>query len=176
MQEHCLKLVIHFTFITHKWTTIQRYIISVTGSGVKHVINKHRKESFPNKPAFNLGFEFLTAKVTKIYIFCNISPCRQLRVDRRFRGTCKFHLQDQGRNQHEAGSKQRSASADFDFNSSIILCSVLLDVGNPNLSQKKIQRYKESAAWYYWNRLGERTTNVHPAHLQGTVSLYSSYC
>jgi hypothetical protein len=112
-----------------------------------HVINKHRQESFPNKPTFKLGFEFLTAMLMKIYIFCNITPCRQLRVDRRFGGTCRLHLQNQrinqGRNQHEAGSKQRSASVDFDFNSSVILCSVMLGVGNPNHSVKnpRVRRF-----------------------------------
>jgi hypothetical protein len=44
------------------------------------------------------------------FIFWNIMPCSPLKVNRRFGGPCSVHLQgrriSQGRNQHEAGSKQ----------------------------------------------------------------------
>jgi hypothetical protein len=38
-------------------------------------------------------FEVLTAVVMKSTVFCDISPCSQLRVNRNFRGTCHLHLQ-----------------------------------------------------------------------------------
>jgi hypothetical protein len=38
-------------------------------------------------------FEVLTVVVMKSYIFWNTIPCSQLKINRRFRGTCRFLLQ-----------------------------------------------------------------------------------
>jgi hypothetical protein len=54
----------------------------------------------------------------KSFIFWNITPCIPLKVNRRFGGTCRFHLQDrricQTRNQHEAHSKKSLLGLFFD--------------------------------------------------------------
>jgi hypothetical protein len=48
----------------------------------------------------------------KSYIFRDKTPCNPLKINRRFGGTCRLHLQRrrirQATNQHEAGSKQIS--------------------------------------------------------------------
>jgi hypothetical protein len=53
-----------------------------------------------------IRFEILTPVVIKIFIFCNITPCSLLKVNLRFGGICRLHLQDRRiskeRNQHEA--------------------------------------------------------------------------
>jgi hypothetical protein len=53
----------------------------------------------------------LTAVVLKSCIFWDITPCRPLRIIRRFGGTCCLHFQDRRinevRNLYEGGSKQR---------------------------------------------------------------------
>jgi hypothetical protein len=53
-----------------------------------------------------LGFAVLTAVVMKSTIFWNITPCSPLRVNRRFGGTHRLHLQgrkiSQARNQRES--------------------------------------------------------------------------
>jgi hypothetical protein len=45
----------------------------------------------------------------KSFIFWDIKPCSPLKLNRRFGGTCRLHLQgwrvSRGRNQHEPGSK-----------------------------------------------------------------------
>jgi hypothetical protein len=41
----------------------------------------------------SVGFEVLTAVVMKSIIFWNITPCSPLRVNRRFGGTYRLHLQ-----------------------------------------------------------------------------------
>jgi hypothetical protein len=47
----------------------------------------------------------------KSSIFLDITPCNPLKVNRRFGGTCRLHLQErrisQARNQLEADSKQK---------------------------------------------------------------------
>jgi hypothetical protein len=40
-----------------------------------------------------VGFEVLTPVVMESSIFCDITPCNPLKVNRRFRGTCRLHLQ-----------------------------------------------------------------------------------
>jgi hypothetical protein len=40
-----------------------------------------------------VGFEVLTAVVMKSFIFWDVTPCSLLKVDRRFGGTFRFHLQ-----------------------------------------------------------------------------------
>jgi hypothetical protein len=54
----------------------------------------------------NVGFDVLTAVVKKSPVFWNITPCRSLKVNRRFGGTCRLHVQgktiSKARNQHEA--------------------------------------------------------------------------
>jgi hypothetical protein len=46
----------------------------------------------------------------KSSVLCDLTPCNPLKVSRRFRGTCRLHLQrrriSQTRNQRGAGSKQ----------------------------------------------------------------------
>jgi hypothetical protein len=51
-----------------------------------------------------LGFEVLTPVVTKTTTFWDITPCSMMEVNRRFGGTYRLHIQDQGISQ--AGSKQ----------------------------------------------------------------------
>jgi hypothetical protein len=50
-------------------------------------------------------------------IFWVITPCSPLKVSRRFRGTCHFHLQSgrisEVRSQHVAGSKHGSVCCQF---------------------------------------------------------------
>jgi hypothetical protein len=52
-----------------------------------------------------VGFEVLTAAVTESSIFWDITQCSTLKVNRRFGGTCRLHLQGrrirQARNQRE---------------------------------------------------------------------------
>jgi hypothetical protein len=55
-----------------------------------------------------VGFQVLTAVVMKSSIFWDIMPYSPLKVNRRFRGTRRLHLQGR-RNQREAGSKQSSS-------------------------------------------------------------------
>jgi hypothetical protein len=49
---------------------------------------------------------------TKTSIFCDITPCSPLKVNLRFGGACRLHLQgrriSQARNQHKVGNKQSS--------------------------------------------------------------------
>jgi hypothetical protein len=56
-----------------------------------------------------------TLKQDKNPIFWDITPCSPLKVDRRFGVSYRIHLQvrriSQARNQHEARSKQSSASS-----------------------------------------------------------------
>jgi hypothetical protein len=56
-----------------------------------------------------VGFEVLTAVVVKSCIFWDVTPCSPLKLNRRFGGTCRLHLQgrriSQARNQREAGGK-----------------------------------------------------------------------
>jgi hypothetical protein len=40
-----------------------------------------------------LEFEVVTAVAMKSYVFCDIAPCSPLKVNRRFGGTFRFHLQ-----------------------------------------------------------------------------------
>jgi hypothetical protein len=53
-----------------------------------------------------VGFEVLTAVVVKFSIFWDITPCSPLKVDRRFGGTYRLHLQgrriSRARNQRES--------------------------------------------------------------------------
>jgi hypothetical protein len=53
-----------------------------------------------------VGFEVLTAVAMKSTIFWDITPCSPLKVNRRFGGTYRHHLQDliisRGRNQRES--------------------------------------------------------------------------
>jgi hypothetical protein len=57
-----------------------------------------------------VGFDVLTAVVMKSIIFWDISLCSTLKVNRRFGGTYRFHLQvrriSRAWNQREAGGKQ----------------------------------------------------------------------
>jgi hypothetical protein len=41
----------------------------------------------------NVGFDVLTAVVMKSSIFWDITPCNPLRINRRFGGTCRLHIQ-----------------------------------------------------------------------------------
>jgi hypothetical protein len=54
-----------------------------------------------------VGFDVLTAMVMKRYLW-DITPSSLLRINRRFGGTCRLHLQgrkiSQARNQHESSS------------------------------------------------------------------------
>jgi hypothetical protein len=52
---------------------------------------------------FFLRFEVLTAIVMKSSIFWDITPCSPLKVNRSFRGKCRFHFQNrsQARNERE---------------------------------------------------------------------------
>jgi hypothetical protein len=55
----------------------------------------------------SVGFEVSMAVVMKSFIFWDITPCSPLKVNRRFGGTSRLHLQGrktcQVRTQHEAG-------------------------------------------------------------------------
>jgi hypothetical protein len=61
-----------------------------------------------------LRFEVLTAMVMKRFVFWDITPCSPLKVNRRFGGTCRIHLQgrriNQARNQHESCSLAYSST------------------------------------------------------------------
>jgi hypothetical protein len=56
------------------------------------------------------GFELFTAVVMKSPIFWDISACSPFKVDRRFGGIFRLHLEgrrkSKERNQHKAGGKQ----------------------------------------------------------------------
>jgi hypothetical protein len=64
-----------------------------------------------------LGYltRLISNSTLKMCIFWGIMPCSPLKVNRRFRGTCHFQLQDRriskARNHHEAGSKHSSCLA-----------------------------------------------------------------
>jgi hypothetical protein len=57
-----------------------------------------------------VGFQGLTTVAVKNYIFWNITLCSPVRINRRFGGTYRLHLQSRRINQtgfqHEAGRKQ----------------------------------------------------------------------
>jgi hypothetical protein len=59
-----------------------------------------------------VGFEFRTTVVTNSSLFWGITPCSPFKANRRLGGTYRLGVQGrriiQARNQHEAGSKQRS--------------------------------------------------------------------
>jgi hypothetical protein len=63
----------------------------------------------------SVGFEVLTVVVMKNSVIWDITPCSPLKVNRRFRGTSRVHLQgrriSEARNQCEAGGKQVSCLA-----------------------------------------------------------------
>jgi hypothetical protein len=52
-----------------------------------------RKPHLKSNISFNAGFEVLTVVVMKNSIFWDITPCSPLRVNRRFGGTHRLHLQ-----------------------------------------------------------------------------------
>jgi hypothetical protein len=56
-----------------------------------------------------VGVEVFTAVVMKISIFWDIMPCSSSEINRRFGGTCRFHLKrqriSQASDHYEAGSK-----------------------------------------------------------------------
>jgi hypothetical protein len=58
----------------------------------------------------HVGFEVLMAVAMKNYNFFDIMPCSPLKLNRRFGGTCRLHLQDliisQARNQRGEGGKE----------------------------------------------------------------------
>jgi hypothetical protein len=59
----------------------------------------------------------LTVVAMHSYVFWNIMPCRRLKMNRRFGGACRLHVQCwrvSQANQHEAGSKQ-SGYCDVEF-------------------------------------------------------------
>jgi hypothetical protein len=60
----------------------------------------------PTYMMYDVKFEILTAAVTKSTIFWDIKPCSPLKVSRRFRGTCRLHLQ--GRRISRARNKRES--------------------------------------------------------------------
>jgi hypothetical protein len=63
------------------------------------------------------GFKVLIAVVIKTSIFWDITPCNQLKVNRRFGGTRHFNLQCrrmiEARNQHESRWQAQQASKAF---------------------------------------------------------------
>jgi hypothetical protein len=63
---------------------------------------------------YRLGFEFLTAAIMKIYIFWVTTSCSPLKVNRRFGGTYRLHLEvrrvSQARNQRESRWKAEQSS------------------------------------------------------------------
>jgi hypothetical protein len=65
----------------------------------------------------NVGFEVLRAVVMKCSIFWDITTCSPLKINRRFGGICRLHIQgrriSQARNQREAGSNQWLACFTF---------------------------------------------------------------
>jgi hypothetical protein len=66
-----------------------------------------------------VGFEILTAIATKTSILWDVTSCGTVKVNTRFGGTYRLHLQSQRVNQtkHQAGSMHRSSFlAWFAFN------------------------------------------------------------
>jgi hypothetical protein len=53
-----------------------------------------------------VGLDVLKAVVMKCSVFCDITPCSPLKVNRQFGGTCRLHLQgrriSRARKQHES--------------------------------------------------------------------------
>jgi hypothetical protein len=93
-------------------------------------------------------FEVLTAVAMKSSIFWDISLCSPLNVNRRFGGTCRFHLQG---NQHKAGSKQ-----------SLQTCSTCSSETSADFQRNTrrdipVDRTRHST-WYGWL---ERGTSLH---------------
>jgi hypothetical protein len=72
-----------------------------------------RTQQRGNNIYISVGFEVLTAVVMKSTVFCDITPCSLLSVNRRFGGTSRLHLQgrkiSRARNRHESDSKQSRA-------------------------------------------------------------------
>jgi hypothetical protein len=50
------------------------------------------RDSRHAQPIYNAGFEVLRAVVMKSTVFCDITPCSPLKVNRRFGGTYLLHL------------------------------------------------------------------------------------
>jgi hypothetical protein len=48
-------------------------------------------------------FEIFTAVTMKNAVFCDVAPCRSCKINRRFGGTYRLHLQ--GRKIHERGTR-----------------------------------------------------------------------
>jgi hypothetical protein len=86
---------------------------SCTGCGSDHTLDvniaAYRKRVVLNLTASVLRFvgsEVLTAVVMKSSMFWDITPCSQLKVNRRFTGTCHLHLQ--GRRKSRARYQRES--------------------------------------------------------------------
>jgi hypothetical protein len=58
-----------------------------------------------------VGFEVITAVIMKTYFFWSITPRSPLKVNRRFRGTCRLHLRVRRISQEKTNVKQLSSRA-----------------------------------------------------------------
>jgi hypothetical protein len=81
----------------------------------------------PQYPQVSLWFEVLTAVLMKSSVLWGITPCSPLKVNRRFGGTCRLHLQGRRTSKQETNVKQVA--------SRVILC-------NPKFRQV------DCSAWY----------------------------
>jgi hypothetical protein len=59
--------------------------------------------------------EVLTAVVMKSNIFWDITPCSPLKVNRRFGGTYRLHLQGRRKAEQETSVKAEATSVDFQW-------------------------------------------------------------
>jgi hypothetical protein len=111
-----------------------------------------------------VGFEVLTAVVMNSSIFWDITPCSPLKVNRRFGGTCRLHLQgwiSQARNHRDAGSKQGLVL--FTWPTSIISVWLLIS------SVRYLWLCHEANPW-------STLLQLHPRHKKTTCEIPPPFC
>jgi hypothetical protein len=75
---------------SHVCKVFMERIVSDIGCWTEHA-------SLARQSYFVVGFEVLTAVIMKTTIFCDRTPCSPLKVNQRFGGTCRLHLQGRRR-------------------------------------------------------------------------------
>jgi hypothetical protein len=127
--------------------------------GIRRLTACHaRSRAFVNT-IMHLGSEVLIAVVMKSYIFWDITPCRPLKVNWRFGGTCRLHLQ--GRRISRARNQSESSwQADMGATCSSETSVEFQRTARRYIPEDRTLHYNErSGPKMAWNFLNSWTTN-----------------
>jgi hypothetical protein len=107
-----------------------------------------------------VGFEVFTAVVMKSINFWDVTPCSLLRCNRRFRETCRFHLQGRKKFQQEPASKQVAACWFLLKISSTLGMEAICSSETSVASQQTTRRHFPEDDTFYW-KAAEIPTGLH---------------